>query len=138
HARQVPTVLSVLPAHTGFVLKGLTNGDRLHPQAQYALAVIGMNRLNPCVSQCFLRGAHILAPPLIEVIDWPVGGAGIYELRHGVSELAESRLALAQHLLSPFALGDVADDGVPAAVRKYFGAYFREQIMPVLASQPPL
>src|SRR5262245_17611862 len=107
-ARQVPSVLSVLAAKTALRVEGLPCLDRLPHPLLDAFKVIMVNRLHPLATDRLLnRKAYILAPLLIGVINQPVRAASVNDLRHGVGELAEARLALAYRLLGQNAICNV-------------------------------
>src|SRR4030095_4347610 len=117
-ARQVPAVLAVLAADAVLCLKWLPFLAGLPQPAPRAIAVVGMNRLNPFGSEGLLhRNSYVLDPPLIAIIHQPVRAAGVNDLGHGVGELAEARLALDNRFfgLPPRSDVGVCDDG-PAAL----------------------
>src|SRR5262245_58093806 len=96
-ARQVPTILAVPATDTVLNLARLTGLDRLCPMPQREFAVVRVKTLHPTGHQGLLPGsASIFLPPQVGVIPHSVGAAGVNDLRHGVRELAEARLALAQ------------------------------------------
>ena len=118
-ARQVPAVLAVLAAKAVLGLKRLPCLARLHQPAPRAFTVVGVNRFHPLASDGLLhRNAYILDPPLIAIIHHPVRAAGVNDLRHGVGELAETRLALEYRFFGLLARGDVGDvDDEPRRAR---------------------
>ena len=106
---QPPAIDAIGAPQTAFQQVGFVVLRRTLPGIPGALLVIGVEGSDPAMAVTFIQRQPGVIHPLLIEIDVPtIGPGGPNDLRHGLREGAKLLLALAQGLLGPLLLGDVA------------------------------
>ena len=98
---------------------------RMEGLFHYPKQIIGMHHCQPAVAADLCGSlARVFVPPPIAVDVQAIGAQTPSELRNGLDENAITLFALAQGLLNPRALGDIAENEREAPGGRSPGEYF--------------
>src|SRR5204862_4565840 len=142
--RLEPAMRAIGAAQTIFEVERRLRLDCALPRGRRPLAISRIDLFEPAEAELPLLGNAGIAHPLrAHVIAAPVGQAGPYQLRQAFRQRAEARLALAQRLVGPLAVGDVVRHLRKTGEGTAFVPYGRDGSLdakagPVLAHAPTL